>query len=146
MSERCKGGAHADSYLPGQEGARTMFGLGMPELLIILVIVLIFFGGKRLPVIGKGLGQSLREFREVTQEASHSEVIDVEKVEESKEETPPAAAAEEVSEQPASSPTESIHEEIGRMPGVQEAKEIKDTAKKIKKVTSFLTKKKGFPF
>jgi len=124
-----------------------MFGLGMPELLIILVLVLIFFGGKRLPEIGKGLGQSLRDFREVTADASRSEVIDVEKVEEPKEETPPAAAAEEVSEQPAPSPTQGIREEIGQMPGVQEAKEIKDTAKKVKKVTSFLTKKKKvFPF
>ena len=43
-----------------------MFGLGMPELLIILVIILIIFGAGKLPQIGKGLGQGIRNFREST--------------------------------------------------------------------------------
>ena len=42
-----------------------MFGLGPSELLIIAVIVLILFGAKRLPEIGKGLGGAIREFRNV---------------------------------------------------------------------------------
>jgi sec-independent protein translocase protein TatA len=45
-----------------------MFGLGMPELLIILVIILIIFGASRLPEIGKGLGKGIRNFRESTSE------------------------------------------------------------------------------
>ena len=40
-----------------------MFGLGYQELLIILVIVLILFGANRLPQLGKGLGQSIRNFK-----------------------------------------------------------------------------------
>lgn len=43
-----------------------MFGLGVPELIIILVIALIIFGPKKLPEIGKSLGQGIREFRKST--------------------------------------------------------------------------------
>jgi len=39
-------------------------GLGTTELIIILVIVVILFGGSRLAGVGKALGQSIREFRE----------------------------------------------------------------------------------
>jgi len=45
-----------------------MFGLGMPELLIILIIILIVFGASRLPEIGRGLGKGIRNFRESTSE------------------------------------------------------------------------------
>lgn len=41
-----------------------MFGLGAPELLLILVIALIVFGPGKLPTIGRALGKSLREFKE----------------------------------------------------------------------------------
>lgn len=38
-------------------------GIGAPELLIILAIVLLLFGGKKLPELSKSLGQSMRELR-----------------------------------------------------------------------------------
>jgi sec-independent protein translocase protein TatA len=43
-----------------------MFGgrLGFPELLLILAIVLIFFGGRRIPDIARGLGEGIRSFKE----------------------------------------------------------------------------------
>ncbi len=43
-----------------------MFGIGMPELLIILVIILIIFGAGKLPEIGEGLGKGIRSFKKAT--------------------------------------------------------------------------------
>ncbi len=40
-----------------------MFGLGIPELLLILVIGLVFFGPGKLPDVGKAIGKSMREFK-----------------------------------------------------------------------------------
>ena len=39
-------------------------GLGPPELLILLIIVLVLFGGAKLPKLARSLGQAQREFRE----------------------------------------------------------------------------------
>ena len=43
-------------------------GIGGPELLIILVIILLLFGAKRLPELARGLGKSMKEFKNATQE------------------------------------------------------------------------------
>lgn len=40
-----------------------MFGIGMPELIIILVIVLVIFGAGKLPDIGRGLGRGIKNFK-----------------------------------------------------------------------------------
>ena len=48
-----------------------MFGnLGVPELLIILAIVLLLFGAKKLPEAGAGLGKAIRSFKEALNEGS----------------------------------------------------------------------------
>ncbi|MBI3582996.1 MAG: TatA/E family twin arginine-targeting protein translocase [Nitrospinae bacterium] len=45
-----------------------MFGIGMPELIVILVIVLIIFGAGKLPEIGAGLGKGIRNFKKASKE------------------------------------------------------------------------------
>ena len=45
-----------------------MFGIGVQELLLILFIVLILFGAKRVPELAKGLGNALREFRKAAKD------------------------------------------------------------------------------
>ncbi len=56
-------------------------GLGMPELIIILVIILIIFGAGKLPQIGDGMGKAIRNFRNAT---SKKEDNDPEKIEDDK--------------------------------------------------------------
>ncbi len=41
-----------------------MLGLGTTEIVLILVVVLIFFGGKRIPEFARGLGKGIREFKD----------------------------------------------------------------------------------
>lgn len=43
-----------------------MFGFGMPELIVVLVIVLVVFGAGRLPEIGGALGKSIRNFKKAS--------------------------------------------------------------------------------
>jgi sec-independent protein translocase protein TatA len=45
-----------------------MFGIGMPELLVILVIILIVFGAGKLPEIGGALGRCIKNFKTTTHE------------------------------------------------------------------------------
>lgn len=51
-----------------------MFGIGVPELIIILVIVMIIFGAGKLPQIGEGLGKGIKNFRKATKAADEIDV------------------------------------------------------------------------
>lgn len=53
---------------------RTMFGLGIGELLIILVIVLVVFGAGKLPDLGEGLGRGIKNFRKAVKSPDEIDV------------------------------------------------------------------------
>jgi sec-independent protein translocase protein TatA len=59
-----------------------MFGLGMPELIIILVIIVIIFGAGKLPEIGSGIGKGIKNFKKATSDEEKTKIIDEEKKEE----------------------------------------------------------------
>jgi sec-independent protein translocase protein TatA len=62
-----------------------MFGLGTQELFIILLIVVVLYGGTRLPQIGKGIGEAIRNFKKAISEPSEVDVTPKKDGEEKKE-------------------------------------------------------------
>jgi sec-independent protein translocase protein TatA len=94
-----------------------MFGLGPSELIIIAVIVLLIFGAKRLPEIGKGLGGAIREFKNIKKDISEDK---------------PAQTLE-------ISPPPSIEAKVAgklleQVPGVKKVMDVKKKADKVKKI------------
>lgn len=69
-------------------------GMGVPELLIILVVVLLIFGPKNLPKLGSAIGKSVKGLREGM--ASDEGKVDIEEEEESVEEEPAEAPKKKV--------------------------------------------------
>jgi sec-independent protein translocase protein TatA len=61
-----------------------MFGMGMPELIIILIIVVLIFGANRLPEIGAGVGKAIRNFKKSIKELPEIDVTPKEKDKEKK--------------------------------------------------------------
>jgi sec-independent protein translocase protein TatA len=95
-----------------------MFGLGLPEILIILVIILVLFGAKRLPEIGEGLGKTIRELRKIKEEKKPEKEKEVDDKKEGL--------------------ISDLKKEVEEIPGLKEAKEIKETADKVKSITKLL--------
>lgn len=58
-----------------------MFGLGWQELVIILVIALIIFGPRKLPELGKSLGQAIRGFRDGSNKITESAKKEIDEIE-----------------------------------------------------------------
>jgi sec-independent protein translocase protein TatA len=99
-----------------------MFGLGPTELIVIGGIIVLIFGAKRLPEIGKGLGSAIREFRNVGKEISPDDKEkDADQQGERKNSTLEGKLAEKV---------------IKEVPGVKKGLEAKKKADKIKKIIS----------
>ncbi len=95
-----------------------MFGLGLPEILVILAIFFLFFGAKRLPEIGAGLGKTVKELSKIRGERK----ADKEKAKE-------AQKKDLISD---------LKKEVNEIPGLKEVKEIKETADKIKNIRKIL--------
>ena len=101
-----------------------MFSPGATELIVIGVIILLIFGVKRIPEIGKGLGGAVREFRNIKKELSDSKKEEItadqkKPPEEEKHPAPEDKLAKKVLEQ---------------VPGVKKAMDINEKVKKVKEV------------
>ena len=75
-------------------------GIGGPELLIILVIILLLFGAKKLPELAKGLGKSMKEFKKAAAEVQG----DFQEAMDAVEEKPKPAAKKPAATKPADAP------------------------------------------
>ena len=61
-----------------------MFGFGVTELVIILVIVVILFGASRLPQIGSGIGEAIKNFKKSTSELTETNDEEINNTDEKK--------------------------------------------------------------
>lgn len=108
-----------------------MFGLGIPEIIIIAVIILFLFGAKRLPAIGEGLGKTVREIGKIKKDLSKDKGKAKNEGKDAKPESKPPEA-----EEPHSLQDKVTGKVLDQIPGIKEAKGIKDKADKIKKIVS----------
>lgn len=56
-----------------------MFGIGIPELILILIIGLVVFGPGKLPEVGKALGKGINEFKKATSDIGETKTVNMEK-------------------------------------------------------------------
>jgi len=105
-----------------------MFGLGVSELIIIGVIILLIFGIRRLPEIGRGLGETAREIKNISRDA---------KGRDRKHKVLENGEAGN-SQQNDSSKATSLKGEIENIPGIKEIKTVRETASQVRKWWWFL--------
>jgi sec-independent protein translocase protein TatB len=69
-----------------------MFGIGFPELIIILIVALLVVGPSKLPEVARSVGRALGEFRRMADDVKDSLVAEMDKEDETKEVTPGQSA------------------------------------------------------
>jgi sec-independent protein translocase protein TatA len=99
-----------------------VFGLGIPEIIIIAVILLLLFGGKRLPEIGKSLGKTVREFRKITKEIRTEKTSANQTQGDQKQQSETTKAFQ----------NKLVKKVTEQIPGVKDAKNVKEKTDKIK--------------
>ena len=102
-----------------------MFGLGPTELIIIAVIILLIFGAKRLPEIGKGVGGAIKEFRNVKKELTSTEKDDKDQE---------GSSTQESKSEPPTLEATLLNKAFEQVPGVKKAMDIKKKAAKVKEL------------
>ena len=95
-----------------------MFGLGFQEILLIVVILFLLFGVKKLPEIGEGLGKTVKEIRKIRDERR--------------------ADKEKRKEDQKGNLISDLKKKVEEIPGLKEVREIKETADKVKNITKIL--------
>ena len=109
-----------------------MFGLGIPELLVIALIILLFFGAKRLPGIGTGLGKTVKEIRNIKKDLSKDKESEIKETDEES-----ASKKQSIEDSLIQSAQDKLtNKVIDQMPGIGQAKKIKDKVDKIKKIVT----------
>jgi len=68
FSLKCQWNIVCDHHLWSLKGGDYLFGLGVPELILVLVLALIIFGPNKLPEVGSALGRTIKEFKQSTKE------------------------------------------------------------------------------
>jgi len=114
-----------------------MFGLGVPEILVIAIIILLIFGAKRLPIIGESLGKTVKEVRKAKKEISSISKSEAKKEVGESNEPEGQPLESDIVDTVQRKVTEQVTDKIfGQVPGIKQAEQLKDKADKIKKIVS----------
>ncbi|WP_340643519.1 TatA/E family twin arginine-targeting protein translocase [Phormidium pseudopriestleyi] len=84
----------------------NIFGMGLPEIMVILTIALLVFGPKKLPEIGRSMGKAIRGFQDASREFESEIKREAEQIEASQPPKPPESQKVAVSEEEAISTSE----------------------------------------